>query len=224
MREHPPQPLEQIVSLLLCVLMAAPFLDVEQDQLSELEYVPRKEPNNRFAHSLLRKVGFLLTGLFFSTGLVLESVAHPARPHAMIGNRDIAGLTGLRADVSWSKHEDTFLNLYAGGVSDVMTLKVAKVKCVKMGSSCFGVTCGYDATFGTGREGSDDWEESCTVRAGECSVHGLYGCPEGKYHGLQESPTHEVSYVKYVGDANKNIEVDAIGRSRSDNGAISGGL
>merc|ERR1711920_1136174 len=97
--------------------------------------------------------------------------------------------------IAWSEHENTFLNLYAGGVSDVMPLEKAKAKCVDLGSSCFGVTCGHDAAFGTGGDGESPLE-SCTVRAGECSAHGLYGCPEGKDRGLQESPTHEVSYVK----------------------------
>jgi len=201
--------------------MAAPFLDTEEDQLTELEFISPKDPKNRVAESLLRKVGLLLTGLLFTTGLILESVAHPAVPHDIMGNRHLIGLAGMGANVSWSKHEDTFLNLYAGGVSDVMTLEAAKVMCIKVGSSCYGVTCGYDAAFGTGREGNEGQEESCTVRAGECSVHGLYGCPEGKNHGLQESPTHEVSYVKHTGDGNKNVEVEGIGHSRSNAGPVS---
>merc|ERR550532_745101 len=94
-----------------------------------------------------------------------------------------------------------------------MTLKVAMDKCIELGHACYGVTCGHDAVFGTGDPKSEEREKSCTVRAGECSVHGLYGCPEGKDHGLQESPTHEVSYVKHA--ARQSISMEGIGRARS---------
>mmetsp|Transcript_5401 Transcript_5401/g.15046 ORF Transcript_5401/g.15046 Transcript_5401/m.15046 type:complete len:216 (-) Transcript_5401:105-752(-) len=118
--------------------------------------------------------------------------------------RDVSSTSPNGTDpvsMHWAKHSDTFLNLYARGDSAVTSLEQAKARCMQYGLDCLGVTCGYDANFGTGHAEMSDPESSCTVREGRCAVHALYSCPPGKTRGLQPSPTHEVTYLKVSKDS-----------------------
>jgi len=121
----------------------------------------------------------------------VATVAHAAA-HTFEQIKEEDSINGAR----WTKHPDTFLNLYAGENSTVMLLEEAKTQCIKLGAECFGVTCGYDGSQGPKQPKLQNPEANCTVRQGICAVRMVYPCPPGATRGLQPSPTHEVSFVK----------------------------